>query len=422
MTKDNNKTSKFFKSFLIWFAVFYLVLLGIEKFWGKEDIEPTNPEDTQIVLQRVKKSVVIGNLVLFKIENKLDTTIDFVSPCEKPENLKILRLVNDQTVDVSGDAFSHCNGKRIEPFSIEPGEKHQFSARDFNLDLFSEEGKYQIEMTFLAGEESVVVNSDEVLLKTPGAFRQLFRAIVSKPLFNLLVFLTKILPTHSFGWAIVIMTLIVRFALFLPNQKAMKSQRELQKLQPKLADIKRQFKGNQQMIAMKTMELYKTHKINPMGSMLPMLLQMPFLIGVYYIVREGLSPHLDYLLYNVQGGFDLSIVDSQFFGLNLDLPGPIILALCVGAAQWGAVKLSLVAKKRKETKSDKPVVKKEGMGGQMEQMNKIMLWVMPAMIAFFATSFPAGVSIYWLTSTVFGIFQQKLVNHQLDKPQVVKKV
>ena len=124
----------------------------------------------------------------------------------------------------------------------------------------------------------------------------------------------------------------------------------------------------------------------------------------------------------MQGGFDLSIVDSVFFGLNLDLPGPILLAIAVGAAQWGAVKLSLVAKKRKEKKSDKPVVKKEGMGGQMEQMNKVMLWVMPAMIAFFATSFPAGVSIYWLTSTVFGIFQQKLVNYQLDKPQVVKKV
>lgn len=418
----NEKSSKFFKSFLIWFAVFYLVLLGIEKFWGQKDVESQNPENAEIVLERTKKSVVIGNLVFFDIENKLDQAINFVSPCDNPENLKVLRVVNDQAVDVSGDAFSYCNGKRIDPFSVEPGESYQFSVRDFNLDLFSEEGKYQIEMTFQTGEEATVVTSNEVKLKNAGAFRQLFRAIVSKPLFNLLVFLTKVLPTHSFGWAIVIMTLIVRLALFLPNQKAMRSQRELQKLQPKLAELKAQNKGNQQAIAQKTMELYRTHKINPMSSCLPMLFQMPFLIGIYYIVREGLSPHLDYLLYNVQGGFDLSIVDSVFFGLNLDLPGPILLAIAVGAAQWGAVKLSLVAKKRKEKKSDKPVVKKEGMGGQMEQMNKVMLWVMPAMIAFFATSFPAGVSIYWLTSTVFGIFQQKLVNYQLDKPQVVKKV
>ncbi len=417
----NEKTSKFFKSFLIWFAVFYLVLLGIEKFWGKEEVETKNPENAQIVLQRVKKSVVIGNLVLFEVENKLDKAITFISPCDNPENLKVLRLVNNQAVDVSGDTFSHCNGKRINPFSLEPGATHQFSLRDFNLDLFSEEGKYQIEMAFQVGEETTVITSEEVKLSNAGAFRLLFRAIVSKPLFNLLVFLTKILPTHSFGWAIVIMTLIVRLALFLPNQKAMKSQRELQKLQPKLADLKAKHKGNQQMIAMETMKLYKTHKINPMSSCLPMLFQMPFLIGIYYIVREGLSPHLDYLLYAVQGGFDLSIVDSQFFGLNLDLPGPILLALAVGVAQWGAVKLSLVAKKRKEKKSDKPVIKQEGMGGQMEQMNKVMLWVMPAMIAFFATSFPAGVSIYWLTSTVFGIFQQKLVNYQLDKPQVVRK-
>jgi YidC/Oxa1 family membrane protein insertase len=417
----NEKTSKFFKSFLIWFAVFYLVLLGIEKFWGKEEVETKNPENAQILLQRVKKSVVIGNLVLFEIENKLDKAITFISPCDNPENLKVLRLVNNQSVDVSGDTFSHCNGKRIDPFTLEPGATHQFSLRDFNLDLFSEEGKYQVEMAFQSGEDMTVVTSDEVKLSNAGAFRLLFRAIVSKPLFNLLVFLTKSLPTHSFGWAIVIMTLIVRLALFLPNQKAMKSQRELQKLQPKLADLKAKHKGNQQMVAMETMKLYKTHKINPMSSCLPMLLQMPFLIGIYYIVREGLSPHLDYLLYGVQGGFDLSVVDSIFFGLNLDLPGPILLALAVGVAQWGAVKLSLVAKKRKEKKSDKPVVKQEGMGGQMEQMNKVMLWVMPAMIAFFATSFPAGVSIYWLTSTVCGIFQQKLVNYQLDKPQVVRK-
>ncbi len=417
----NEKTSKFFKSFLIWFAVFYLVLLGIEKFWGKKEVETKNPENAQIVLQRVKKSVVIGNLVLFEVENKLDKAITFISPCDNPENLKVLRLVNNQAVNVSGDTFNHCNGKRIAPFSLEPGATYQFSLKDFNLDLFSEEGKYQIEMAFQSGEDTTVVTSDEVKLSNAGAFRLLFRAIVSKPLFNLLVFLTKILPSHSFGWAIVIMTLIVRLALFLPNQKAMKSQRELQKLQPKLADLKAKHKGNQQMIAMETMKLYKTHKINPMSSCLPMLFQMPFLIGIYYIVREGLSPHLDYLLYNVQGGFDLSVVDSIFFGLNLNLPGPILLALAVGVAQWGAVKLSLVAKKRKEKNSDKPVVKQEGMGGQMEQMNKVMLWVMPAMIAFFATSFPAGVSIYWLTSTVFGIFQQKLVNYQLDKPQVVRK-
>jgi YidC/Oxa1 family membrane protein insertase len=424
--KTNEKTSKFFKSFLIWFAVFYLVLLGIEKFWGKDEVETITPENAEIVLERTKKSVVIGNLVFFKIENKLDKTIDFISPCEDQENLKVLRVVNDQTVAISNDGFSHCNGKRVDPFSVEPGAKYQFSLRDFNLDFFSEEGAYQLEMKFQAGEETISTTSNTVKLKDAGAFRLLFRAIVSKPLFNLLVFLTRILPTHSFGWAIVIMTLIVRLALFLPNQKAMKSQRELQKLQPKLADLKEKHKGNQQMIATETMKLYKTHKINPMSSCLPMLFQMPFLIGIYYIVREGLSPHLDYLLYSAQGNLDLSMVDAQFFGLNLDLipvmPTSIILAVLVGGAQWGAVKLSLVAKKRKEKKSDKLVVKKEGVAGQMDQMNKVMLWVMPAMIAYFATTFPAGVSIYWLTSTVFGIFQQKLVNHQLDKPQVVKKV
>jgi YidC/Oxa1 family membrane protein insertase len=61
------------------------------------------------------------------------------------------------------------------------------------------------------------------------------------------------------------------------------------------------------------------------------------------------------------------------------------------------------------------------MMAQMEQMQKMMLWMLPLMIGFFTATFPAAVGIYWLTSTVFGIGQQKLVNWQLDKPQVRRK-
>jgi len=61
------------------------------------------------------------------------------------------------------------------------------------------------------------------------------------------------------------------------------------------------------------------------------------------------------------------------------------------------------------------------MADQMQQMQRMMVWVMPLMIGFFTATFPAGVGIYWLTSTIFGIGQQKFVNWQLDKPKVKRK-
>ncbi len=415
------KFKDFIKSFLIWFAIFYLVILGIEKFFGKKD-QVNLPNDSQVIITPVKKSIVIGNLVTFKIENKLNEKIIFPSPCENPGSLKVIRLANDQQFNISENAFEDCNGKSVPSFELEPDSKITFGLRDFNLDLFSESGSYQLEMNFEREEALEKVLSLPVELKKTGVFRQLFRAVISKPLFNILVFLTNKLPGHPFGWAIIILTILVRIALFLPNQKSMRSQREMQKLQPKLEELKQKYGKNQQMMAMKTMELYKTHKINPMGSCLPLMFQMPFLLGIYYIIREGLSPHLNYLLYSFQHGVDLSVVNTSFMGLNLGINGPIVLAVLVGATQWVAIKLSFIsAKKRADKTSDKPAVKKAGPAGQMQQMNKIMLWMMPVMIAMFVTSFPAGVGIYWLTSTVFGIFQQKLVNWQLDQPQVVRK-
>ncbi|MCF7917679.1 YidC/Oxa1 family membrane protein insertase [Candidatus Gracilibacteria bacterium] len=412
-----NKFKDFLKSFLIWFLVFYAILAGYEYFWGKKN-QPTPQGKEEVLIQPVKNSVVIGNLVQWKITNHLADEIVFSSPCETPGTMVVSRVVNDQNLDISSPVLQDCAPESILSFRLQPESSTYFSLNDFNHELFMEAGKYGLEMKFSEGENIVTTTAPEVELQTAGSFRRLFRTIVSKPLFNLLVFLADTLPGHPLGWSIVIMTLLVRLALFIPNQKAMRSQREMQKLQPKMEEIKKQHGKNQQMVAMKTMELYKTHKISPFSSCLPMLLQMPFLIGVYYIVRDGLSPSLSYLLYSFQQSVDLSLVNNDFYGLDLSIKGPIYLAVLVGLTQWGAVKLSLISAKKKQAKheGDKPIVP-----NQMQQMNTIMLWVMPVMIGFFTTSFPAGVGIYWLTSTLFGIAQQKYVNWQLDQPQVTRK-
>lgn len=417
-----NKGKEFLKSFLIWFLVFYAILAGYEYFWGEKNQPPAEPSG-EIILEPVDNDVVIGNLIRWKIVNHTAEEIRFTSPCEAPGTLTVFRIVNDQTVNISDSLFENCGKKNIRSFSLQPESETFLELADFSRELFDEEGTYQIQMQVQAGqEESSIIDSQPVELSSPGVFRRLFRTIISKPLFNLLVFLTDKLPGHPFGWAIVILTLLVRLALFVPNQKAMRSQRELQKLQPKIEEIKQKHGKNQQMMAMKTMELYKTHKISPFSSCLPMLLQFPFLIGVYYIVRDGLSPHLSHLLYSFQESVDLTAVNTDFLGLDLANNGKWYLAVIVGVAQWGAVKLSLYSAKKRQKKSEEVQGEKSaGPAGQMQQMNKIMLWVMPVMIGFFTMSFPAGVGVYWLTSTIFGIVQQKYVNWQLDQPQVTRK-
>jgi YidC/Oxa1 family membrane protein insertase len=283
-------------------------------------------------------------------------------------------------------------------------------------------------MTSDAGETQTLTTA-EFEIKEAGWIRKAFRLVITQPLFNGLVFFIETLPTHSLGWSIILLTLIVRILLFLPNQKAMKSQRKLQKLQPHIQSLRKKHKDNQQAVAMETMALYKKHKINPMSSCLPMLLQMPFLIGIYLVVKDGLSPHLNHLLYPFHANVDLSIVDTSFMGLNLEVPNIWVLPVLVAAAQFMAIKLSLAAAKKQqpakevESKKDKSDKKEKApdMAEQMEQMQKMMLWMLPLMIGFFTATFPAAVGIYWLTSTVFGIGQQKLVNYQLDKPQVRRK-
>ncbi len=415
-----DKFNNFLKSFLIWFIVFYAALLGFEYFFGEKDKNGKN--GAEITATPIDKSMALGNLAEFKIKNPLAEKAIFTSPCEKPGSLEVFRTINNQELVVSD--FSDCNGKQVQSLTLEPNSSAVFSFKHFNGDVFTESGKYQIKMKFQVGGEEKEVVAEPIEFDTPGIFRQLFRALISKPLFNTLVFFTEKLPNHSLGWSIILLTVVVRILLFMPNQKAMRSQHELQKLQPKMEELKKKYGKNQQMLAIKTMELYKAHQINPMSSCLPILLQMPFLIGIYFVVRDGLSPHMSHLLYGFNKAADLTIVDPHFFYMNLeDLPLWWGLPVLVGLAQFVALKLSFASAAKRKAKSPTPAAPAEGIAGQMEQMQKMMQWVLPVMIGFFTVTFPAAVGIYWLASTVFGIGQQKLLYWQMDRhPEVVKKV
>jgi len=417
---DKN-VSGFLKSFLIWSCVFYLLFSLFQWFTAPDPEAPSTVGE--LSLDFVDKTPVEGQLLQFRFRNETDQAWTWEHFCDNNKSLELLALVANTEVAVDKP---DCGNFAPEGFTVAAQSTAIVSFPEYNTELFNTPGNYRLEWQMTSGDDTKTLTSAEFEVKEAGWLRKLFRLTITQPLFNGLVALIEVLPTHSLGWAIVLLTIGVRLLLFLPNQKAMKSQRKLQKLQPHIQALRKKHKENQQTIAMETMGLYKKHKINPMSSCLPMLLQMPFLIGIYSVVKDGLSPHLNHLLYPFHSDVDLSIVNTHFAGLDLTIPNVLVLPILVAAAQFVAIKLSMSAAKKNQPaktvekkKTDKDAA--PDMTAQMEQMQKMMLWLMPLMIGFFTATFPAAVGIYWLTSTVFGIGQQKLVNWQLDKPQVRRK-
>ena len=192
----------------------------------------------------------------------------------------------------------------------------------------------------------------------------------------------------------------------------------MQEIQPKLNKIKEKYKDNQEMATKETMAIWKEHKVNPFGSCLPLLIQFPVLIALFNVVQNGLNPDNSYLFYNFLKNFSFENIHFIFLNL-LDLTkiNHFILPLIVGGLQFLQMKLTLSKSKTKTNESDKKEPKNE-----METANAVMLYLMPGMIALFTASVPAGVGLYWIVSTLYGIAQQFVVNYQSDQNSTKVKV
>jgi len=170
----------------------------------------------------------------------------------------------------------------------------------------------------------------------------------------------------------------------------------MQDLQPKLEEIKKKYKNDKEKLSLEMMNLYKSEKVNPLSSCLPILIQFPFLIAVYQAFRQGLSNGSFDVLYSFVA--NPGSIDPLFLGfVNLSEP-QIVLAVMAGAAQYWQAKM-LQAKKPPVTKSGKPIpgAKDESM---MASMNKQMIYMMPIITVVIGMSLPGGLTLYWLVTTV----------------------
>ncbi len=230
----------------------------------------------------------------------------------------------------------------------------------------------------------------------------IFHAILYQPIFNVFVWLYNVLPGHDMGVVILAVTIILRLILYPLTSSSIKAQKSLQDLQPKLEEIKKQYADDKQKQAQATMELYKNNKVNPLASCLPMLVQLPILIALFLVMRDGLaSADLTKNLYPfVHNPGTLNPISLGF----LDLSKPnAVLAILAGLAQFFQAK----------TLSRKSPPKEAGAGskdeGMMAMMNKQMLYFMPLMTVLIGFRFAAGLTLYWFLSTALMVVQQLIL-------------
>jgi YidC/Oxa1 family membrane protein insertase len=376
---------------IIFFALAFLLVWSF--LTPKKDIQSTD----DVVLE-AKSEITIGKALTINVRN--NTSADLPLPSFCPKNpLKVERYLNGEWSLIEAEAKT-C---KPETIIIASKKLRQINYAPWNQQLFKELGKYRITLEQTVDGKTKTY-SKEIDVTPPGIFTTMFREAFYKPIFNTLIFLISFQPGHSLGWAIILLTLIVKLILLVPNQKALKAQKQMQKVQPQLDALKKKYKDNPSKLAEETMLIWKKYKVNPMSSCLPMLLQFPVLIALFYVVKDGLGYINPELLYGSLKGFDASSINTIFLGIiDLTKVNLIVLPVAIGLLQFFQMKMTLG--KSMGTASD---------NSPMPMMNKTMIYVMPLMIAFFTASLPAAVGFYWGTSTLFGIAQQFVVNRSKD--------
>jgi YidC/Oxa1 family membrane protein insertase len=215
-------------------------------------------------------------------------------------------------------------------------------------------------------------------------------------------------PGHDFGIAIIVLTLIIRFILYPISVVALKSQKNLQKLQPKIQEIQNKYKNDKEKLAKETLELYKTEKINPFSGILLSLIQIPILIALYRVFWNGLNPSELVNLY--QFVLNPGHLNPLFIGV-LDLSkANIIVAILAGITQYFQSKMLL-------PKANPTAKGKEGDFSQI--MQKQMVYFFPVFTVIILLGLPSALGLYWIASAVFSIVQQYFILRKNNEDDIL---
>lgn len=249
---------------------------------------------------------------------------------------------------------------------------------------------------------------------------------------------------RNYGLAIILLTLLVRLLLLPLSIKQTRSMREMQRIQPEIKKIQQKYKGNRQKMNEELMKLYQEHQVNPFGGCLPLLLQLPVLFGLFYVLRTplrymgfsapagvnflnefrprtGLSGVME-MLQNSSLAQDLATAGlkvNNFLGLRLDChPSDVLagrasdtIAVGCGSGFVSAIPYLLLVLLMGYTTyyQQRQMQVSAGQNSPQAQQMQIMTRVLPIMLMVFSFNFPTGLVIYWITTNLWTIAQQRII-------------
>lgn len=203
-------------------------------------------------------------------------------------------------------------------------------------------------------------------------------AFVSKPIFWVMSFINQNMVSN-WGWTIILLTLFIKIIFFYPSAVSYRSMAKMKKLGPKIKEISEKYKNDPQTKQKETMAFYRKEKINPLGGCLPMLIQMPVFMGLYWVLQESVElRQAPWILWYK----DLSIKDPTF-----------ILPLIMGASMFLQQKLN------------PPVMQ--------DPMQQKIFTYLPVVFTVMFLFFPAGLVLYWVVNNILSIFQQWFINKKI---------
>lgn len=226
--------------------------------------------------------------------------------------------------------------------------------------------------------------------------KSIISKILYQPLLNALIFLVWLIPDHNVGWAIIILTIIIRIILLPSSMNATRQQKKMRDLQPEIQELQSKYKDDKQKQSQELMKFYKEKKINPLGSCLPLLVQMPILIILYYVFRNGLDTSRFSLLYSFVP--QPEYIKTVFLGIDLAKPDLWILPIIAGVLQFVQGWQITPPSPKGGNKEKKPEM--------AQMMTKQMLYLMPLFTIFIAGKLQAALPLYWIVTSVFTIVQQ----------------
>jgi len=229
----------------------------------------------------------------------------------------------------------------------------------------------------------------------------LFHEVLIRPLFNILIFFHNIIPGADIGFAIIAPTTAINGVFWPLTHKSLKSQKALQKLQPKIKKLREKYEDDKEKMAQEMMDLYAEEQVSPLSSCLPMLVQLPVLFALYRVLATELQgtgnlPELYTFIAQPE------TIDLMFLGVVNLAEKSIPLALLAGLFQFFQAKMMVTTRVPKEVETSEGA-QDEGM---MASMNKSMVYFMPVVTVVIGASFPGGLTLYWVAVNLFSIFQQ----------------